>query len=421
MSRVRGHVYCLASLALLFAPGAIVAAADFGASVEKLFELGNKNTSPALQAARAQYDQLKAANRRDPRLDYAYAVVLLNQRRYADAIPLIDNYLAANVDDSQAARLRLWALLQARRHGDALAQAVKIAQLLPKPLPTDAAKYLDAARFLGKAVGYLDSVQPNGLDPKVKSERIDQLLAHLGQASLGAFDEGRREVADRFAKYHQERQAATQKRALATQEELQEIDDAIAENEAHLAAGQQTIDASGEALRNANRALSVVQPELIGLMQDRARLSAQIITLQVQIAEIQAPRVDPSVNDPNFFGRTRMAVRTDDMLRVNALATTLALLNRQAFEIDKRILALRANAANAIDQGQQQSRTLAETEAALRKAERRAENLEKQARRLETARPATTAAASAEMKRLTTYLPLPYDAETKRILAWFAN
>jgi hypothetical protein len=427
---MRTQVCCLAAaLVAVAVRPTMLPAADLSGGVSRLFELGAKNTPPAVQAARAQYEDLKRISPRDPRLDYAYGVVLLNQHRYADALPLVDKYLAENGEDRQAARVRLWALLQDRRYADALDQALALAERFPNRPPAKGdEQHSETARFLGKVFGYLESARPSGLDSQVKSDCTNQLLARLGDAYLPAFDEGRQQVADRFAKFHHERQADDERRAVAAQKRLAEVAVTLEENEANADAGRQIVDASGEQLQDARRALTVIRHELSGLMQDRVRLGAQIVALQVQIAQIQEPTsstiVDPSARDPSrgqLIVTTGPRIRADDLWRLQSLAVTLGVLNRQALEMDKRILSLRAEAAKALDKGRQEAQTLAETQNAVRQAELRAANLEKQARRLETQRPAPRGVLTAEMRRLTTYLPFPYDEETQRVLAWFAD
>lgn len=426
---MRTCVWCLVvTLVGVSAWPTMLPAAELQSGVAKLFELGQKNTPPAVAAARAQYERLQAAAPQDPRLDYAYGLVLLNQHRYADALALIDNYAQVNGDDPRLVQLRLWGMTQARRYADVLEQALALAKRFPpKPAPGD--NHLETARFLGKLFGYLESTRPSGLDPELKTLRTNELLALLGDAYLPAFDEGRHQVAQQFAKLDQQRQAIQQSRELANDQQRDEVFDALKQNEAQATLDGQKADASREQLRDAQRALGVVRIELSNLMQTRTRLGAQIFAVQAQLTEVQTTMqntiVDPSVRDPNRQGQivttTRNSIRLEDALRAQSLALTLAVLNRQAVEMDKRILMLRSEAAGAIKQGQQGSQTLDESRTAVLRAERRAENLHKQARRLERRRSATSAVLTAEMKRLATYLPFPYEDEAKRVLGWFAN
>jgi hypothetical protein len=172
----------------------------------------------------------------------------------------------------------------------------------------------------------------------------------------------------------------------------------------------------------------VVNLELASIAQDRNRLGAQIMSVQAQLAQIQSTytaNIDPSARDAanvgQFWARTSVNIRWHDYLRMQTLALTLGALNRQAVELDKRIFALRAAGGDALSKGRQESQALATSDAASRQAERRAANLEKQLRRLESTPPPRAAAVNAEMKRLATYLPLPYEHETRRVLGWFAN
>jgi hypothetical protein len=438
-------------------------AAELRAELAELFALGLKNTAPEVAAAKSQYARIKTARPRDARIDYAYALVLLNQRRYADAVPLLEKYTSAKPDDRQAARVHLWALLQARRYAAALAGAVDFASTLPRQTARQQAPDGDDLRYLGNLFGYLDAVRPPTLDVNDKAERTNELLALLGDARLPTFDEGRREVAERFAAMKHEIQAAVERRAHESQEQRRALAGDFTDTQAEIARGADAMDESRQQLRDVGRSASVLQHELSSLLQERARLGSQIVFVQAQISALQALRhktaIDPSFNDPNrgqsdafffdatgkrvkmvpgeeftdltgrtfrvlpgeYYSTTSTRLRTEDRLQGSLLGQQLAALNMHAVSMDKRILGLQAELQNAVGRGQMSSNSLAESQADVRQAERRAAALEMQLRRLEAqgSKPVSSAVASAEMKRLSTYLPLPYDAEAKRVLAWF--
>jgi hypothetical protein len=437
-------------------------AAEVRAELAALFERGLKNTAPDVAAAKAQYARAKTALPGDPRIDYAYGLVLLNQRRYADAVPLVDKYAATNPGDRQAARVRLWALVQARRYTAALEAAVDFASRLPRDPALQQADH-DDVRYLGNLFGYLDAVRPPTLDLSIKADRTNELLALLGNARLPHFDLGRREVADRFTVMKGELVAAAERRARESQDQRQALAGDFSDAQADLARGADSMEESRQKGSDAQRSLSVLWQQLSSLSQERARLGAQMVFIQGQLSALQATRqatiVDPSFNDSTGersnrtyvdgagnevrwvagqefknrlgetfrflpgenYSTTSTRVRTEDMMHGYLLGQRLATLNLHAVELDKRILALRAAGGNALAQRERESKALVTSEAAIRQAERRAASLEKQLRRLETAPPPSAAATTAEMKRLATYLPLPYEQESKRILGWFGK
>ena len=101
---------------------------------------------------------------------------------------------------------------------------------------------------------------------------------------------------------------------------------------------------------------------------------------------------------------------------------SLTALNKQAFDMDRQILALQNRAAVLTGKGQQEVQSLAARGAAVQQAAKHAKIIEKKLRREEAAPPkASTAALTSQMTSLSTYLPFPYEQEKKRVLAWFEN
>ena len=89
---------CIALVALAEANGGRAAlAAPAGAKLPELhadelkplFDLGAIDSTDAVAAAKARYDQLKSAHPTDRRIDDAYALALINQRQYAEASELL--------------------------------------------------------------------------------------------------------------------------------------------------------------------------------------------------------------------------------------------------------------------------------------------------------------------------------------------
>jgi hypothetical protein len=396
------------------------------AGVGRLFQLGEKNLPADVAAARAYYEALRAARPGDVRLDYAYGLVLLHQHRYADALPLIDKYAAAHPADRDAAVVRLWALTQARRYNDAVVQAAAIVGRLPQPAPAGGDAALETVRTVGRTLAYIEAMQPAALDPKLKTKYTNQLLARLDATSLRAFDEGRYEVADRIAAFYQVQRDSSTARASAANKRLRELDSTLQASDAKLGVRRQQVDFGDEQFRDAARSLSVIRNELQTLMQDRLRLGTQIIVVQAHLSNLASTSTttfDRSLTDPTYVGpvtsSTRTTPRYEDALQMQSLAFNLAVLNRQAVEIDKRILMLNAEAGKAAEQGQQASQAIAEHEAAMRIEERQAAALEKRARQMKAAKAKPATGLSGEMKRLATHVPLPYEDETKRVLGWF--
>ena len=87
----------------------VLRASELGNGISNLFERGAKNTPPAVAAAKSQYEKLKRSNAQDRRIDYAYGVVLVNQHKYRDALPLLSRYLETAKPELNAHRVKILA------------------------------------------------------------------------------------------------------------------------------------------------------------------------------------------------------------------------------------------------------------------------------------------------------------------------
>ena len=158
----------LAALALvLMACGTSARGSDVPEQLRALFESGSKGTPSAVAAAKAKYDALRAAHPTDPRIDYAYAVVLINQRKYREATEILARYLATDEPQLAAYCLQIGALVPLRESSKVLEQAVALAKRLRRSrqahrrrvnwMPPDSwARYSDTSSCRAKAPSIRD-------------------------------------------------------------------------------------------------------------------------------------------------------------------------------------------------------------------------------------------------------------------------
>jgi hypothetical protein len=426
------------ALALLvgFAHLGVLRASELGDGVSKLFESGAKNTPPAVAAAKSQYEKLKRSNPQDRRIDYAYGVVLVNQHKYRDALPLLLRYVETAKPELNAHRVQIWAQIQDRKYADALDGMASLGQRFPHDSASPMeARYLETARFLGTLFGYLELARPGTVNPELKSKSKDFILARLGDPYTTAFDEGRDEVASRASDLQRERKVA-QEKASAAAEVRQEQEKAVLEDDrGKITVQQEAMQTSAEQLNEARRELSVIQQQLSSLNADRTRLGAQIVVLQTQLYQIQVDIYNTNNNfganrpapnpapDKNVTGAISVpAAQVEQFARARALTLSLAGLNKQAFNMDRNILAFQQRAAVLSGRGEQEAESLAQRDSTIRNTAKHAKVIEKKLARERTAPPkASTAGLTSQMTSLSTYLPFPYEQEKKRVLEWFEN
>jgi hypothetical protein len=191
--------------------------------------------------------------------------------------------------------------------------------------------------------------------------------------------------------------------------------------------------AAAENTAESQRELRVVQQQLRSLAQDRTLLSAKIVALQASLQELSTPSFTESSRVNNRGGDTprpgdvftridTTVTRTmplDRMAQAQSIALALATLNKQAFDMDRLILSLQTRGAELTGVSQAEFKKLAESQAEAEKAAKKAEKLSKQLERQEAAVKKRPAGPTGRMLRFSTYAPLPYEQETKRVLSWF--
>lgn len=420
------------SIALGCGAGTLLAA-ESARRPDRLLTAGEKNTPAAVEIARQTYEQLKHAAADDSRLDYAYALVLINQARYRSAAGLIENYLRTNPNDLAAMRVMLHAQILDRRYAAATRSGEALAARIERPKSADRPEELAAgAELLGTMFGYLELRGSAAMSPEQVSASKNRVLKKIHGSTLSAFDQGRQVALSLYQQADADRETKLQKQQIEVEEVRSQAQARLAVTRDKSGETRQSAQESGEQLREWQREYDVLAQQLLTFTRDRIQIGTQITGVQAEIVAMSQTQ-DPGIldlRDPISRGPDRATrVTTTDPLRavqISALANALASLNRQALELDRRILALQTRAGELVAAGAKASEELAESTAALAKSEKRAKNLEKQLARAE--RKAATKAAAAKapavtgrMAQFSTYAPFPYEQEKERVLSWYAK
>jgi hypothetical protein len=406
-----------------------LAASELTSEVDSLFRLGMKNTPAAVAAAKLHYEQLKRDRPRDRRIDYAYGIVLLNQHKYREGVEFLPDPREARKIDVAASRTRVWALVQGRRITDALQEMVRLSQCLVDTRDLDPAgkSNNETVRFMGAMFGYLELVRPAAVDNELRSKFRGRVLENLGDRFTPMFDAGRADVAERLAGLRSNRKLFQERKATSIEEQQERDRSTLNDDRGEIANSEEAIQSHLESVRDSQRELNVVKAQLNSLRADRTRLTAQIIILQAQISDLQnrasANVIDrriPGGRDMDFTVTTIPAgPTTPEFVQVAALAMSLGRLNKQAFDMDRRLLSLQQRSAELSDQSVRDADALDQHDTAVQRTAKRAKALEEKINRESAAPKASTPALNSQMTALSTYLPFPYEQERKRVLAWF--
>jgi hypothetical protein len=365
--------------------------------LKKLFEAGSKSTPSAIAAAKAHYVSLKQSHSADARIDYAYALVLVNQHQYHDAIPLLTGYLETAKPPLCAYFVKMWAQIPLHTYADVLEQARALADRFPRDA-TEAPekKYSEAAHYLGAIFAYLQLVHPTALDSALRTEEKKHVLAQLGKSYQPTFEEGYNAVAKRLGELQAQEKSRLESRKEQDQSAAEEAQIKSKLQEEKIQNGEQHFE-------EIQKEYSELQKQIVPLLANRQALQDQMVQAQLQVTTLtRLP------GDANSF-------------QIEATRRIASALERQLREMDRQLAPFNTRARQLETRAAQENITLARTSAQVRKYERIGADAEKRLHHDEAKLHSHPAKPDAKIPLFSTYLPLPYEQEQRRILSWFSN
>ena len=200
MQRIlRGIACCL--LAVAWVEPVIAADDPLQIQVKAIFAEGSLPGESAHKTASTHYEKAKAAGPKDVRPALAMTLVYLYHDELGKAADVLSEAAKENPDDPQLQRISLWLRVK-RGEVPELVKVVSDAaarlQKLPnanEPAPSD----VDAAKFLGRIVGYCAGPGGPRFAPMKLEEREKAIATSLSPKLKAAFLEGRESIAKKYA------------------------------------------------------------------------------------------------------------------------------------------------------------------------------------------------------------------------------
>ncbi len=379
-----------------------------------MFDAGTKNTPPAVAAASQQYKSLKTDGADGVRVDYAYALVLANQRKYAEAIPLLMRYIRAQPTDVCAISTIAWVFVHEKRPANALAACGAFGRRFPNdPAAPPKPELAAAAELVGGLFAYLEIVRPDAVHAPTLATRKNEVLAHLSDGYLPAFDRGRIAVTARLNALETEHAQKQKQTDDLAQQKRDRTKSLLDDSKQKADVETKTIQASTEQLQDAQRELNLIQQQLSRSGRDREQLAAQIITLQAQLTQL-----NEFDNRQRYYSAPPMRTMQVAYAQAANVTITLAGVNKQAFELDNRILSMQQPRHRA-DGAPGGRRPDAPKAWPLPSRRKRATTLEKQVAREKVSKAPRKFVPVGRAANVATYVAFPYDQECARVLAWF--
>ena len=408
--------------------------------LEKLLELGWSRLPMTVAEADQFYLTLVEQHAGDLQLERAHLLVSLKQRRFEQALQIVDRLAAHPQQAQEALRIKAWLLVFLKQYAKAGAAMEKLAATLPaadpadpaaaKPPPPEAGAGVAGAaaqaalepefiaKFLGRLQGYLDGPVAEQFAEPERNDLRDRLLKRLPERWQEPFTEARQQVLDKFANLQDDKaqmlgkaqEVAERKR----EDRLSELDQTLTDAEKR----NERLNNDADKLRGEfKQQMSDLERRDAPLAQQAIRLGAQLDSSRLQVARDQAELAVEAARAAAFQNDEKRRGIPPDFVRMRFLEQRIRLGENDVLNVGAQLKAVAAQRAQLAAQFDQLRGTTGQKIAGM---EREQANLQKQVKKAnsETAklkkqdisRPTgAVAAKSSVTQALATYETLPLD------------
>lgn len=352
-------------------------------------------------------------------LQPAYALTMIKQRRYPEALKAIRSLLAVSSDDHVLRWTEIWLLLVSREYDAALERCVALAELAESraaaennPLP------LDTIESLGAAIGFLEGP---AMSAAVMDQRIAKIVGGLDETQLEALSRGRKDLLDDYSLRDKQSQLADEEERQALQNErqveqagLEQARSRLVEEEAQLDDRQRTLDAEfRENFPRLRQREAEANTTALELADEAAFMRSRLVLLDADLARLNdqiAQTTDPAI-------RAVLIAQYNNVVRIHRLQVhDLRNVEVQLATANRNLVVARNERARYQRQMEASRATIADSQRALDKALLRVDR-----RQSDLASPEKKASARARMQRKktatwSTYMPYPLAAQRQRLL-----
>jgi hypothetical protein len=421
------RLWRLASAPVLLLAAAVPALGDEAASraaIEKLLDVGWATTPQARIAADLQYDEATRAAAGDGRALSAWWLVLLQQRRYDEALKRLDEHLTRSPGDLQALRAKAWSQAILKNYTGALVTADKLSQQLAAERAEsdeERAAQNELIGFLGRLFGYLGGPVAGAVNQEQRKSAEKQILARIEESRQAQFEEAFNGVLARFIAMTDESADARDKAVAAAVAEKEKTLAELEADRTQAAERAKELEERRKKLQSEFRdELDQIAKEDRPLVQELARLDSRagllnrdLLGYQVEIdrlTRLAAAENDPTRRQQLLFEADRLAIVAS---RIDA---ELVAVSRLARGVQGQRAALSARQAQAQSNAASQTQRIDRELADLLKRDKRNEAIEKRASRPAVGPTSKVRALSAAATALSTYDQFPLEATKARLL-----
>jgi hypothetical protein len=414
------------ALVLALCRADVAAAADPAArdSILRLLEIGWSTTPQARAAADAQYEQVARVAAGDRSALAASLLVLIQQRRYEEALQRADALLAKDGGDVTALRAKVWIQTLVKNYEGAMLAAKELSeQLAASPATTEEqqAVHDELFAFLGRIYGYLGGPAAQAVHQDQRKAAEKEIVGRITETRRALFEEARDGVVGKFlamtGERDDERTRAAAAADAAKENTLQELDEE-----------RQSIDERTNELEDRqNKLKSELRDELAEiakedrpLVQELARLQSRAGSLNRDLAaydiQIGSLRADAE-RERNEFQRQQLLREADRLtLFARRMQADLVAVGRLTDGVEGQRAGLLARQRKAQSATAEQLKRIEQELGGLAKRDRRNDAIEKRASRPASGVTGKSRALAVQAAALTTYDQFPLEAAKAELL-----
>ena len=403
--------YLLTGLLVAGLPAA-GSAEHIGEDVARLFKSG-PSTGRSKEAADQVYKQLALKASDDWRIHYAYALALIDQRRYSEAKDALDVAVRSDDRDITLRCAVVWSQMLTRDLASALESATWTAQRLSNnPEPKDEERRHDAVKLLGSVFGFVETVGKEAVSAQELWQHKVAVLKTLGAERAKVFEEARIGAIQQFERLSKEQEEIFAK-AEADQRDEQERAQVAVEYKK---------DTAGNAALEVKDKAKVLQEEL----KELPRLNEQMQSLleRKQFIDLKAAAIYAKI------AQLKEEFETLDDLgekkphgRLGLIQSQIARHNFELMPLNAEAMRLRAQAQDLtarrdalVTRQEFESRKLRKKAGQIKQAQAQVAAVEKQLGKPKKLVSPVARALESKIDSFTTYYEFPLDKERSRVM-----
>ena len=412
-------------------------AGDLKTAVERLLELGDEPSPRSLHAVQNYYRQLPESLRSDSLLRYAYAVVLVRQKRLFDARPLVEQAAESRPHDLELWQAKVWLHLTLGDRAKALAELGEFERAMIESDSTETGDAPQAAaEFCGKIMGFLAGPWHSRLHAEDVEKLRDKLRGAFGAEEQTAFDEAEREVSAKFDELRSKHKSLSQQAHDDARKRFAQAREDLLKSQTSLDEKQQDLsDKDAKRAAELKTKLAEIDGKLNKLEQQYEAITAQMVPLELQREALMAQLAAVTVASSELFNLKRHPDSFDYQEFAGRQGSYISMVDRALAPIVAQLTVLAGKAAEVLDgvaelEAERQMVVYGRVQDAGKIAAKKKELEKQQARldhnskRLKAPKAANTAqsrASAAKLTLLSSYLDFPFEREKERILSILAE